>query len=72
MDKKHIDRINKKKKKKKAEGLTEEELKEQQELYKIYLGNIRKNFKSTVDSIVVEKEDGSKVPIKEFNKKNKN
>ncbi|MCR2032862.1 DUF896 domain-containing protein [Anaerofustis stercorihominis] len=72
MDKKHIDRINFLAKKKKAEGLTEEELKEQQELYKIYLGNIRKNFKSTVDSIVVEKEDGSKVPIKEFNKKNKN
>lgn len=72
MDKKQIDRINFLAKKKKAEGLTEEESKEQQELYKIYLGNIRKNFKNTVDNIVVEKEDGSKVPIKEFNKKNKN
>ncbi|EDS72542.1 hypothetical protein ANASTE_02264 [Anaerofustis stercorihominis DSM 17244] len=72
MDKKQIDRINFLAKKKKTEGLTEEESKEQKELYKIYLGNIRKNFKITVDSIVVEKEDGSKVPLKEFNKKKKN
>lgn len=71
MDKKQIDRINELAKKKKNVGLTEEELKEQQELYKIYLGNIRRNFKNTVDNIVVEREDGSKVSIKEFNKKKK-
>ncbi|WP_290771418.1 DUF896 domain-containing protein [Anaerofustis sp.] len=71
MDKKQIDRINELAKKKKTVGLTEEELKEQQELYKIYLGNIRRNFKNTVDNIVVEREDGSKVSIKEFNKKKK-
>jgi len=72
MDKKQIDRINELAKKKKTVGLSEEELKEQQELYKIYLGNIRRNFKNTVDNIVVEKEDGSKVSIKEYNKKRKN
>lgn len=71
MDKKQIDRINELAKKKKTVGLTEEELKEQQELYKMYLGNIRRNFKNTVDNIVVEREDGSKISIKEFNKKKK-
>lgn len=71
MDKKQIDRINELAKKKKTVGLSEEELKEQQELYKIYLGNIRRNFKNTVDNIVVEKEDGSTIPLKEFNRRKK-
>ncbi|WP_138268160.1 DUF896 domain-containing protein [Anaerofustis stercorihominis] len=71
MDKKQIDRINELAKKKKTVGLSEEELKEQQELYKIYLGNIRRNFKNTVDNIVVEREDGSTIPLKEFNRRKK-
>ncbi|MGO5358584.1 DUF896 domain-containing protein [Anaerofustis sp. LCP19S3_F7] len=71
MDKKQIDRINELAKKKKTVGLTDEELKEQQELYKIYLGNIRRNFKNTVDNIVVEREDGSTIPLKEFNRRKK-
>ncbi|MCO8194472.1 DUF896 domain-containing protein [Anaerofustis sp. NSJ-163] len=71
MDKKQIDRINELAKKKKTVGLSEEELKEQQELYKIYLGNIRRNFKNTVDNIVVEREDGSRVSLKEFNRRKK-
>lgn len=71
MDKKQIDRINELAKKKKTVGLTDEELKEQQELYKIYLGNIRSNFKNTVDNIVVEREDGSRVSLKEFNRRKK-
>lgn len=71
MDKKQIDRINELAKKKKTVGLTDEELKEQQELYKIYLGNIRRNFKNTVDNIVVEREDGSRVSLKEFNRRKK-
>ena len=64
MDKKQIDRINELARKKKTVGLSEEELKEQKELYKIYLGNIRRNFKNTVDNIVVKREDGSTYSFK--------
>ena len=71
MDQKVIDRINHLARKKKTVGLDEEELKEQKELYKIYLSNIRANFKSVVDNTVVETEDGKKIPIKEFNRKRK-
>lgn len=71
MDKKQIDRINELARKKKTVGLSEEELKEQKELYKIYLGNIRRNFKNTVDNIVVKREDGSTIPLKEFNRRKK-
>ncbi|MGN8914377.1 DUF896 domain-containing protein [Anaerofustis butyriciformans] len=71
MDKKQIERINELARKKKTVGLSEEELKEQKELYKIYLGNIRRNFKNTVDNIVVEREDGSTIPLKEFNRRKK-
>ncbi len=71
MDKKQIERINELARKKKTVGLSEEELKEQKELYKIYLGNIRRNFKNTVDNIVVKREDGSTIPLKEFNRRKK-
>lgn len=69
MDKKVIDRINELARKKKTVGLDEEELEEQKELYKIYLSNIRANFKSVVDNTVVETEDGNRMSIREFNKK---
>ena len=51
MDKKKIERINELAHKKKAEGLTEDELKEQAELRKEYLEAIRANFRQTLDSI---------------------
>ena len=49
MDKKMLDRINELAKKKKEQGLTEAEQKEQKELYKIYLGEIRTQFNATLD-----------------------
>ena len=71
MDKEFIDRINELARKKKTVGLTEKEQKEQKRLYKIYLKNIRANFKSVVDNTVVEKEDGTRVSLKDFNKTRK-
>lgn len=53
MEKAKIDRINALAKKKKTVGLTEEEAKEQKELREEYLGLIRRNFKSTLDTIEV-------------------
>ena len=66
-----LKRINELAKKKKTTGLTEEELAEQKKLYKIYLGDIRQQFKSTLDNVSVKGEDGSVVPFKEaYAKKN--
>ena len=48
-----IDRINELAKKKKETGLTEEEAKEQQALYKDYLAAFRKNFRAQLDNIEV-------------------
>lgn len=53
MEKKKLDRITALAKKKKAEGLTAEELAEQKELYAEYLGEIRKNFRQTLESIEI-------------------
>lgn len=54
MEQKKIDRINELAKKNKAEGLTEAEIKERDELRKEYLAAIRKNFKATLDNIDVK------------------
>ena len=48
-----IARINELAKKKKISGLTPEELAEQQELYKEYLGGIRQQLKAQLDNIEV-------------------
>lgn len=53
LDSKKIDRINALAKKAKAEGLTDEELKERDELRKEYLAAIRSNFKSVLDSVEI-------------------
>ena len=55
IDQKLIDRINFLANKKKSEGLTEEELKEQEELRKEYLKLFREGFRQRLDSIVIEK-----------------
>ena len=56
-------------KKKKEQGLTEAEQKEQKELYKNYLGEIRTQFNATLDNVSVEEKDGTVKPFKEAYKK---
>ncbi|MCH5296785.1 MAG: DUF896 domain-containing protein [Ruminococcus sp.] len=72
MNKEMISRINELAKKKKLVGLTEEEQKEQKELYKVYLGEIRQQFSATLDNVSVKENDGSVVPFKEAYKKDEN
>ena len=54
-----IDRINELYRKSKAEGLTEEEKKEQDLLRKEYIANVRMNLRAQLDSIDVVSEDGT-------------
>ena len=63
MDKTQIERINELARKKKAEGLTEEELKEQAELRAQYLREFRANMEETLKMVRVEQEDGSYKPL---------
>ena len=60
MEQKKIDRINFLAKKKKAEGLTEEEQKEQKVLYEEYLEGYRRNLRSTLGNTVIERPDGTR------------
>lgn len=48
-----IKEINRLARKKRQEGLTEEELAQQKELYKIYLANIRGQLKAQLDCIEI-------------------
>lgn len=54
-----INRINELYHKSQAEGLTDEEKQEQTCLRKEYIANVRANLKVQLDSISVEKEDGT-------------
>lgn len=54
-----IARINELYKKSKAEGLTEEEKKEQDLLRKEYIANVRNNLKAQLNNIDLVNEDGS-------------
>lgn len=69
MDNNLLKRINELAKKKKEVGLTPEEQAEQKKLYKIYLGEIRQQFESTLDNVSVKEKDGSVVPFKKAYKK---
>lgn len=69
MEKKLLDRIGELARKKKTEGLSTEELEEQKKLYKLYLGEIRSQFNSTLDNVSVKEKDGSVVPFKQAYKK---
>ena len=55
-----IKRINELSKKSKAEGLTEAEKEEQQALRKEYVANVRANLRGQLNSITIQKEDGSR------------
>lgn len=65
MDEQKIKRINELYRKSKAEGLSEEEQKEQKLLRAEYLAAIRGNLKSQLDSIDVKERDGSVVNLGE-------
>lgn len=54
-----IDRINELYRKSKAEGLTEEEKKEQDLLRKEYIANVRRNLRAQLDNIDMVNEDGT-------------
>ena len=64
-----IKRINELAKKKREEGLTEEELKEQKELYSKYLAGFRNNLKQQIENTDVKYPDGKVVPLKDVNRK---
>ena len=73
MDNSMLKRINELAKKKKEQGLTPEEQAEQKELYKVYLGEIRAQFSSTLDNVSVKGNDGKVIPFKEaYAKKDEN
>ena len=59
MNEEKIARINALARKSKAEGLTEEEKKEQDLLRKEYIANVRKNLRAQLDNIDVVNKDGS-------------
>ena len=65
MDKQKIDRINELYRRSKAEGLTEEEQKEQKILRKEYLDAVRRNLRSQLNNIDIEEKDGPVVNLGE-------
>lgn len=71
MNEQKIARINELYKKSKAEGLTEEEKKEQQILRQEYIANFRANLVNQLNSIDIQEEDGTIVNLGEkYGKKN--
>ena len=64
MTQEKIERINFLAQKKKAEGLTPDELAEQQELYKEYIAGYRRNLQSSLGGITIQNPDGSKTKLK--------
>ena len=67
MEQTKIDRLNQLAHKAKAEGLTEAELAERDQLRKQYIASFRGNLEAQLENIVVVKPDGSqeKLPKKE-------
>ena len=66
-----IKRINELYHKSKAEGLNEEEKREQSELRGIYIASIRKNLRSQLDNVSVVNPDGTVVNLAEVAVKNR-
>ncbi|MEZ3433645.1 MAG: DUF896 domain-containing protein [Lachnospiraceae bacterium] len=73
MDEKKIARINELYHKSKAEGLTEDELKEQQLLRREYIDSFKQNLRNQLDNISIVEADGSITDLGEkFGKKKGN
>ena len=64
-----IDRINELYHKSKAEGLTQEELKEQALLRQEYIASVKGSLLSQINNIDVVNPDGSIKPLSDFRKK---
>ena len=64
-----IKRINELYHKSQNEGLTDAEREEQQNLRKAYIEAMRGNIKSQLDSIVVQRPDGTREKLKRKKKK---
>ena len=65
MDERKIARINELYRKSKSpEGLTPEEKEEQAELRGRYIASVRQNLKGQLDTIKIQKEDGTLIDLK--------
>ena len=64
MEREKIDRINDLARKKKTVGLTEAALAEQAELRKEYLDGWRANMEQVLQSMVIERPDGTRETLK--------
>lgn len=69
MEKANIERINELAKIAKERELTPEEAAERAELRRIYLENFRAAFRQQLDNTVIQREDGSREPLKDKRKK---
>ncbi|MBQ4088413.1 MAG: DUF896 domain-containing protein [Clostridia bacterium] len=69
MEKANIDRINELARIAKERELTPEEAAERAELRRIYLENFRAAFRQQLDNTVIQREDGSREPLKDRKKK---
>lgn len=63
-----IKRINELYRKSQNEGLTDEEKEEQQQLRSAYIQAMRGNIRSQLDSIVVQRPDGTREKLKKKKK----
>ena len=63
MEQEQIARINDLARKSRTAGLTEAEALEQQRLRAQYLREFRANMEQTLQSVLVEQEDGSRLPL---------
>lgn len=70
MTEEKIARINELYHKSKAEGLTEKEKEEQQQLRQEYLAAIRNNMRATLDQVSIKNPDGSITELKKVRKQN--
>lgn len=66
-----IDRINELYRKSQAEGLTDDELREQKELRAEFIANVKANIRSQLNNIDIEEKDGTITNLGEkFGEKN--
>jgi len=68
MEKVNIDRINELARIAKERELTAEEAAERAELRQAYLANFRAAFRQQLDNTVIQREDGTREPVKDRKK----